>query len=212
MPHAVIVHRPGEYRDIRIGPIRYKSTTTEIAHRLARFMPTTPHLPGTTLSTGPYDAKLPHLPLLPDDPGRLAAMMDDQPGEGTDEAFPSLFDRAQAQFTIAELGPLWDAALAAYDARHSTGNDQDRAPDAPLTTTWTGLTTTLPGPGTPIVVDLVLADGRRAELHLDDEHREALGLALVDPGQVENDNPRPARTGRRRGTAPSRLALRRRTP
>ncbi|MFE7530565.1 hypothetical protein ACFU7Y_33345 [Kitasatospora sp. NPDC057542] len=48
---------------------------------------------------------------------------------------------------------------------------------------------------------LVLADGSPARLHLDDEHREALGLTLVDPNLpgIETDDPHPLhnRTTRR---------------
>ncbi|MFI8085951.1 hypothetical protein ACIF6L_34815 [Kitasatospora sp. NPDC086009] len=189
--YSVIVDRPGEYRDIRIGPIENDFTAETIAHHLRRRMATTAHVPGTTVRCAPYVQHTPHLHLVSDDPYQIAEWMDHQPehdGDGEGAGFPSYEDRVEAEYPQAE-GRLWAQALKAYNALFGAPVDDDPAPSElpPLAATWTDLPTYNRDPQRPTTVHLTLSDGRRAELHLDDEQREALGLALVDPSLPEDD-------------------------
>ncbi|WP_329492424.1 hypothetical protein OG618_37255 (plasmid) [Kitasatospora sp. NBC_01246] len=79
---------------------------------------------------------------------------------------------------------------------------------APLNALWDGVTTFSSDPDEPTVVHLTLTDGRPVDLLLDSEHREELGLMLVNPSlpDVETDDPYPPRRRPRN----ERLTVRRR--
>ncbi|MFJ2780265.1 hypothetical protein [Kitasatospora sp. NPDC087315] len=96
----------------------------------------------------------------------------------------AVLSRRPAEFSDASIGPI----------THHT-----EQPVEPLTISWDRQVDTPHDPAKPTVVHCVTTDGRPVLLLLDEELREALGLALVDPSlpDVETDQPGPHRARRR---------------
>ncbi|WP_435058412.1 hypothetical protein [Streptomyces sp. bgisy060] len=109
---------------------------------------------------------------------------------------------------IAEEQSGWPGSLEAMVAGADLLRDMTRTPSPtdedgpqlpepePLALEWTGLVTTDHSDASA-VVSCTTSDGRPAELHLDEEHAEALGGQLTDPPEAgwdgEAETPEPAR-------------------
>lgn len=79
---------------------------------------------------------------------------------------------------------LRDMALAPPPGGPHEAADYESPQPGPLQLTWTGLVTT-DHTDASSVVSCTTKDGRKAELHLDEEHAEALGGQLVEPPEAD---------------------------
>ncbi|MEU9778473.1 hypothetical protein [Streptomyces sp. NPDC047968] len=93
--------------------------------------------------------------------------------------------------TIAEERSGWPGSLEAMTAGADLLRDMPRTPPPtggspqppeppPIALAWTGKVATVHADAS-VVVECTTSDGRPAELHLDEDHAEALGGQLVDP-------------------------------
>ncbi|MFD4397225.1 hypothetical protein [Kitasatospora sp. NPDC058478] len=196
--HAVLVRRPNGFRDIRIGPISSPHDADVLAAGLRWQINQCAHLPGTTVTTDAYRPDLAHWPLIPTGHRTTVQGLDtEEANEDSHAHFPDLYALLRAEYSDQEAASLWEQASRIHDLLHATkDDDRDQArPQDPITVTWADQVDTPHDPTKPTVVHLVLDDGRPVHLHLDEEHREALGLMLVDPSLpgVETDDPHPLR-------------------
>lgn len=100
---------------------------------------------------------------------------------------------------IAEERSGWPGSLEAMTAGADLLRDMPRTPPPagpgtpqpqkpkPIALAWTGKVTTVHADSSA-VVECKTSDGRPAELHLDEEHAEALGGQLVDPPEAGWDD------------------------
>ncbi|MDJ0466103.1 hypothetical protein [Streptomyces sp. H27-C3] len=107
--------------------------------------------------------------------------------------------RIRVMAAIAEERSGWPGSLEAMTAGADLLRDMPRtdpptgenAPPPlkpePLALAWTGLVTTVHTDASAIV-DCTTSDGRPAQLHLDEEHAEALGGMLTDPPEAGWDD------------------------
>lgn len=126
--HAVLVTRPG-LDDIRLGPLPHRHQAEQITTSLTGQLHHTAHIPGTTITSVPYDPTQPHCG-LPDttDPYVLALSMDDagepdhtQPGGN----FPDTYALLAAWHGPDRAAELWTTACNVYDHLHTDPDDED---------------------------------------------------------------------------------------
>lgn len=126
--HAVLVTRPG-LDDIRLGPLQYRRQAEQITTGLTGQLHHTAHIPGTTITSVPYDPTKPHRSLpATTDPYDLALSMDDtaepdstQPG--TD--FPDTYTLLAACHGPDHAAELWTTACGIHDHLHTDPNHKD---------------------------------------------------------------------------------------
>lgn len=105
---AVHVVRPGG-GTTRIGPIPDRNVAEDIVASFTSFS-TRPERQGVSCAIAVYDPGQEHLPLVPAEPARIAALVD-HPDQGFDAPFPSLWDRLVAQHGLRTADRVWKAAM-----------------------------------------------------------------------------------------------------
>ncbi|WP_329020803.1 hypothetical protein [Streptomyces sp. NBC_01601] len=106
---AVHVVRP-DSGATRIGPIPAKATADDLVESFRSFS-TRLERQGVTCAIAAYDPDQEHLPLLPAEPARIAALID-HPVQGLDAPYPNLWDRLVAQHGLGTTDRVWRAAMA----------------------------------------------------------------------------------------------------
>lgn len=107
---AVIINRPG-YDPVRVGPLSEPAADTQAADFRMQ-LTGTQHVPGTTITTGPYDPSHPHLgPVLMDSFALADAVLAEPPSPMDGTNFPDLYSRLRAQDGSDRAREVWGRAL-----------------------------------------------------------------------------------------------------